>query len=231
MSDDIAERLTAAYDAVAEGYACVNQTMPDDLIEAASEFKTLIDGRGPVLDVGCGAGRDMAWLEREGFIVVGADLSYGMLTQARRYVRGPLTRMDMRRLAFADASFAGVWCCASLLHLPRDEAPGALAEMRRVLAFGGPLYLALQEGDGEGWESVTRYGPAVERYFVRYRMTEVEALLTGAGFRPLRAWIGRASDVHWINVLALAVEPLTTPSERTTDEDTRRAGASRSRKF
>ena len=40
---------------------------------------------------------------------VGADLSRGMLDQARQIFGSPLAQMDMTSLAFEDESFTGVW--------------------------------------------------------------------------------------------------------------------------
>ena len=142
----------------------------------------MVGASAHVLDLGCGAGRDMAWLDSQGATVVGSDLSAGMLIRARRQARGSLVQMDMRRLAFQTECFQGVWCSAALLHLPKADAPHALAEVRRVLIPGGALFLAVQEGTGEGWERTTRYGESVERFFARYDVTEMSTMLTSNGF-------------------------------------------------
>jgi ubiquinone/menaquinone biosynthesis C-methylase UbiE len=210
MGDDLAERIAAAYDTISAGYAAANEAMPDDLVCGMARFLSLMGGRGPVLDIGCGAGRDMAWIERvSGLDVVGVDLSAGMLAQARRSARGPLLRMDMRRLACADAAFRGVWCCAALLHVPRSDITGALGEIRRVLAPEGALFLAVQEGSGEGWEEGAHYGPKVERYFARYSVEDLCGLLMGAGLRPEHVWFNQTGARRWINVLALAAHKAT----------------------
>ena len=60
-----------------------------------------------LLDVGCGSGRDMAWMEAQGFRTVGIDLSSGMLAQARKLARGEVRHMDMCHLTFPDTSFEG----------------------------------------------------------------------------------------------------------------------------
>jgi SAM-dependent methyltransferase len=61
----------------------------------------------PVLDLACGAGRHQRMLCDNGWWTVGLDLSPSLLRAAREEDRtGPLVRADMRRLPFADASFA-----------------------------------------------------------------------------------------------------------------------------
>jgi SAM-dependent methyltransferase len=125
--------------------------------------------------------------------------------EARRQVRGGLVQLDMLRLAFPAGAFAGVWSDASLLHLPKPAAPGALAEMRRVLPPGGALFLALQEGAGEGWEA-GRFGP-VQRFFARYQPADVVALLGGAGFAVRRQGQMPAGPRTWLLFLATALYP------------------------
>jgi SAM-dependent methyltransferase len=56
------------------------------------------------LDVGCGAGRHMAALERAGARAIGLDLSAGLLRRARLASRSPLVRADMRALPIRPAS-------------------------------------------------------------------------------------------------------------------------------
>ena len=54
-------------------------------------------------------------------------------------------------LPFGDATVAGIWCHAALLHVPRPAVPGALAEFARVLQPGGRLLLPMTgQGGTEG---------------------------------------------------------------------------------
>lgn len=203
MGDGVSGRVALVYDGIAADYAIRNAAMPAELIEAGERFLALVEPGARVLDVGCGAGRDMAWLEGRGAPVIGADLSRGMLAQARAVARGGLVRMDLRRLAFAARCFGGVWCMASLLHLPKAEAPAILRELRRVLVPGGPLCLGLQAGAGEGWERGP-YGE-VERFFARYRLPEAAALLREAGFAVAEQRDqGRSGARHWLQFMATA---------------------------
>jgi ADP-ribose pyrophosphatase YjhB (NUDIX family)/ubiquinone/menaquinone biosynthesis C-methylase UbiE len=153
-----------------------------------------------VLDMGCGPGRDVRFLGEMGFQAVGLDRSAGMLAEARRRVTAPFVQADMRALPFADGSFDGVWACASLLHVPRDEAPGVLAEVHRVVEHGH-LFLTVKRGEGEAWVE-SEHGP---RFFTYYHPAEVELLVERAGFRVLEQWenpdqTGR--EHPWVHVVA-----------------------------
>jgi SAM-dependent methyltransferase len=130
---EISRRIAAAYDQVAEAYAEKNAVIPPAYLDLGPRFLALASPGPRVLDVGCGAGRDLAWLTQQGAVVVGADRSSGMLAQARRFPAGGVVQADMRMLPFRDAVFGGVWCSASLLHLPKLDAPGA-APVERFFA-------------------------------------------------------------------------------------------------
>jgi ubiquinone/menaquinone biosynthesis C-methylase UbiE len=200
LEETINARMAAAYDEVAAEFAEKNAVMPEPYLAVLPGFLTQAGPGTTILDLGCGAGRDLACLSAQGASVVGADLSAGMLAQAKQHGVGQLLRVDMRRLPFADDSFGGVWCSASLLHLPKQDAPGALAEMHRVLAPGGPLMLAIQQGDGEAWETWP-YG-TVERFFARYQPDEIARLLTEAGFTVVERHAELTPTRHWLRLLA-----------------------------
>src|SRR5688500_737378 len=202
--DQVHTRVQAAYDQIAPHYAARNSELRDGLIALAAQFLELTEQTGHILDLGCGAGRDMLWFESQGASVVGVDLSSGMLTHARQLVRGLLVQADMLKLPFPPGHFRGVWCMASLLHLPKAEAPTALAEIRRVLTPGGTLSLGLHEGEGETWE-VNPYHSTTERFFSRYQLPEVEDMLTSAGFRLLLKGSPTAGPRDWLRFLATSL--------------------------
>lgn len=186
--DTLNDQHRASYDAVAARFAAVNAAMPAAVLAAAAAFLDTLalvpDTEAPVLDLGCGHGRDAAWFEAQGVRVVGADLSGGMLAVARGFVQGSLVQADMRCLPFSSGSFAGIWCNAALLHLPKAAAPSALGEIRRILVPGGIFDVAVQVGEGEAWETWS-YEQQVPRFFARYRPREFAALLAEARFEIL----------------------------------------------
>ncbi len=91
--------------------------------------------RGPLLDLGCGAGQ-FAALAVAGDIDVGADACARQLGRAaatgrfRRLVHG-----DARRLALPDQAFATVLSVSALEHMPEPSA--VVAEVSRLLRPGG----------------------------------------------------------------------------------------------
>ena len=93
---------------------------------------------GPILDLGCGAGRDLDLLNGAGMTGVGLDPSAVLLAEARRRLPGlPVVRGTGSALPFRDCCFAGVRIERVLQHV-LDPAL-VLAEAVRVLSPGGLL--------------------------------------------------------------------------------------------
>lgn len=193
--DNRDRRTRASYDAnaaeISDGF------WEFELTETWDAFTRTLPSGARLADIGCGPGRDTAQFTQRGFWTAGLDFSTGMLREALQRAPAPYLQGDMRTLPFATESFDGAWTCASLLHLPREEAPGVLAEIRRILKPGGVLYLSLKEGEGEYWDD--RKG---ERFFTLFQEDEIRGLLKRAGFQISLLLINPGDPRPWINIFA-----------------------------
>lgn len=195
---DIVRETCAAYERGAVGYAEATQNFAayPGLREALLGFAGGVPGRLPVLDLGCGGGRDARLMAGRGRRVVAADISLAMLTCAwhrtdastRPNVR--FVRANMLGLPFDDARFGGVWACGSILHLPAHDIPVALAEIRRTLVPAGVAALSMRAGAGEGWrDGGTLPG---RRWFTFVDPQTFAGELERAGFRNVEIeFVGR----------------------------------------
>ncbi len=211
MTDTDTEKIkttTASYDRTAASFAAKNFGI--SLAEQREKFLSLLPKTtGPLLDLGCGPGRDTISFERAGYAVVGADLSSGMLAEGqRRSPESHFVQADMRRLPFERAAFKGIWACASLLHLPKSMSSQALSEMNRVLAGRGALFLGVKRGLDESWRL---NGEDLRFYFAYYLPSEIRNLVADNGFE-IRGMAESTSTtntetdgqpVRWINVYAV----------------------------
>jgi 2-polyprenyl-3-methyl-5-hydroxy-6-metoxy-1,4-benzoquinol methylase len=79
---------------------------------------------GPTMDVGCGAGRDVAWLCGNGFDASGVDASEGLLKEARAAYPG--IQFEVASLpelqGVPTGRYANVLCETVLMHLAPAEA-------------------------------------------------------------------------------------------------------------
>jgi SAM-dependent methyltransferase len=139
-----------AYERDAADYADDWHAQPTDsaLREAVlSHFRS-----GPTADIGCGAGRDTAWLADAGFAAVGYDASPTLLAEARRRHPGiPFEHATLPDLAgVVDGSFQNVLCETVIMHLPPEELAPSLRRIAAVLVPGGTLYLTWRVSQGTG---------------------------------------------------------------------------------
>lgn len=188
---NIVEKTIQTYNRTAAPYCA--KTRREEFLKQEEEYikkmLSLISAPAPlILDVGCGDGRQCATIEKLGAKAVGIDLSDGMLDESRiLYPEGDFRRMDMRRLAFGDDSFDGIWSSGSIYHVTKADIGKVIAEFARVLRPGGVVALNFKLGDGEGLEQKPKsYSGPVEgdtpRYFAYYTKAEMTSLFAQHGF-------------------------------------------------
>ncbi len=90
-----------------------------------------------VVDVSCGTGRWMAFIEANGGRAAGCDPSSEMLKESRKKINGIVVQGDALRLPFATGIADIVLCTLSLGYL--SPVACALQEMRRVARVGGAV--------------------------------------------------------------------------------------------
>jgi len=162
-----------------------------------------------VLELGCGAGHDAVELSTRGLSVIGFDLSRGLLTEAHRHVSlgGYLVQGDARALPFGRDSFAGIWSCASLLHVPKADIGHVLTDAFRILVGGGVLFTSMSEGNQEGEVAVDADGFGRRLYFY-YREDDWAESVSAAGFDILEHHVQRINvplnpgSTGWIETFA-----------------------------
>jgi SAM-dependent methyltransferase len=166
------------------------------------KFISLLPGK-QIVDIGFGSGRDIIYFLSKGLAVQGIELSTNFLQSLHRVVPTPLLCMDMRRLGFANNSFDGAWCCATLLHLPRVEVSATLYEFQRILRPKGILYVSVKEGGGDEWLKEGHID--LPRYFTYYSMSEICERLEREGFQVLYTQVKphKAGHHAWLSVYAL----------------------------
>lgn len=190
---DAEQQTLATYETQADSWAGARN--PKSFWEPEFQIfrDTLAEGR--VLDVGSGNGRDAELFCDHGYQVTGVDISTKLLEVARRREpRASFVRGSVYELPFKDASFDGVWACASLLHVPKDRIQEALAEIRRVLRPGGTLFVAVKSGEGERVEQ-NELGP---RFFAYWQPAEILPTLDAAGLEPYRWHEREGGEATWL---------------------------------
>ena len=116
-----------------------------------------------VLDAGCGYGRNLVYLMREGCEVFALDQDAAGVNHVRALSQSLGTNLpadnfqvgSIEHMPFTD-SFADVVICSSVLHFARDDEhfQAMLAELWRVLKPGGMLFCGLDPVIGMDFERV-----------------------------------------------------------------------------
>lgn len=124
-------------------------------------FDQLLKGRirpgMRVLDAGCGMGRNLVYLLREGFEVLAVEQNAAAIEQVRGMARELAPQLPqenfcvgpVERMPFEDASF-DVVISSAVLHFAREDThfEAMLSEMNRVLRPGGLLFARLASSIG-----------------------------------------------------------------------------------
>jgi SAM-dependent methyltransferase len=204
MADEATMHNQAAYDQIAGLYAAqpVRRQRSSPFPELWVPFTARLPRAADVADLGCGPGEDGALLAQAGHRVIGLDRSAGMLAYAGRAISGHVAQADLRRLPVASQSIDGIWCCASLLHVPHDQTMTALREMRRILRPDGCLALVTAAGQGARLEPVP-YAPDTQRWFFYREPAQLEEQLLDARLQVLQL-TEEISSRHWLKILACA---------------------------
>jgi len=138
-----------AYDRDSAAYADDWETQPPPL-DMQALIRTYFSP-GPSADIGCGSGRDVAWLNANGFPAAGYDPSEGLLTEARRrhlgvkFAPGVLPGLA----GVTSSSFANVLCETVIMHLPAADIPASVRRLIDILKPGGILYLSWRVTEGD----------------------------------------------------------------------------------
>jgi SAM-dependent methyltransferase len=143
---DYTETTTAYYDTHAAEFS--ENTASVDLSELYAPFLREIPTGGRILDTGCGSGRDSLAFLRRGYQVVSVDASTKMVNATTK-----LTGQEAKLLRFDeldyDSEFDGIWACASLLHVARQDLDPVLTRFTRAVKPNGIFYLSFKYGDSE----------------------------------------------------------------------------------
>lgn len=139
-----------------------------------------IEGKPPftILDVGCGPGRDLKALTELGHAAIGLDAVERFASMARDYSGCEVWQQDFLELDLPPGRFDGVFANAALFHVPSQELPRVLRELRAALKPRGVLFSSNPHGnDEEGWNR--------GRYGAYHRLETWRRYVSSAGFVEL----------------------------------------------
>ncbi len=135
-------------------------THDHDVSQNIAELLRHIEGEPPftILDFGCGPGRDLKAFAALGHVAVGLEGAPRFAAMARQYSGCEVLEQDFLQLDLPSERFDGVFANAALFHVPSQELPRVLAQLRAALKPRGVLFSSNPHGrNEEGWNR-GRYG-------------------------------------------------------------------------
>jgi len=134
-----------------------------------------------VLDVGCGSGRDLLWMQHRGLVVTGFERSPGLAGLARQHAGCRVIEGDFTTYDFAPLAVDAILMTGALVHVPHDLLPRVLGNILGALHPASPrriVYLSLKEGEGVAKD-------ARDRMFYFWQEAELVRVLSGGGLNVM----------------------------------------------
>jgi SAM-dependent methyltransferase len=100
-----------------------------------------------ILDIGCGSGRDLLWLKKRGFEVIGFERSSGLASLAGKNAGCEVIEGDFETYDFSDLQADALLFAGSLVHVEPDK----LANLLENITNGTRatiVYVSLKQGAG-----------------------------------------------------------------------------------
>lgn len=151
-----------------------------------------------ILDFGCGSGRDTRFFLENGYSVDAIDGSAKLCRLASKN-----TGINIRHMSFSELNeiekYDGIWACASILHLPKEELKIVLKKMIRATKNDGVIYASFKYGGFEGYRG--------ERYYTDFTEESINLLLEDLKEILLEElWVStdvrpNRSNEKWLNLI------------------------------
>ena len=175
-------------------------TINADMEEIRVRFLVCLPAGGRILDFGCGTGRDTKAFRELGYETDALDGSEELCRIAEKHTGGAVRCLDFRDFSHSeDVIYDGIWACASLLHLKKQELLPVMRELGKALKPGGVMYASFKYGEFEGERNgrfFTDFTPEGFREFMKNIPEFIieECRVTG-DVRPGRG------DERWLNLI------------------------------
>lgn len=160
-------------------------------------FLSFLPNNAKILDAGCGSGRDVKAFIDKGYSVDAFDASQELSRLASQYSGVPVRTLRFNELN-SYQEYDGIWCCASLLHIPYSELEDVFIRLRNACKQRGIIYISFKYGSNE-----RQYNG---RHFTDLDEHRLGMLIQAIpGIESKKVWVTRDKraerDDNWLNAL------------------------------
>jgi len=115
-----------------------------------------LDPKAYVLDVGCGSGRDLLWLKKQDFNVIGFERAPGLAELAGKNAGCEVIVDDFELYDFTKLSVDAVLLTGALVHVPYEKFEQIFQNIMKALKSKGYVLISLKEGMGKRTDDYDR---------------------------------------------------------------------------
>ena len=176
-----------------------NSTLNVDMTNTYKPFLKLVPKGGKILDLGCGSGRDSMNFMKLGYEVTAVDGAKELAKKASVLLGKEVIVSTFEELELKE-KFHGIWACASLLHIKREDLKTVLNNLYNNLDDNGVFYMSFKYGEKE-------YVDDKNRYFNCFTDESIISFINeNTKFNILDLYItedklGRVNEVKWVNLI------------------------------
>lgn len=176
-------------------------------VDLLSAFAASLSDKASVVDLGCGSGKDLAFLKRhpKAFNLVGIDYSSTLAQIARARSQCEVIETDLRLYAFQKERYEAFWANRLLPHFTPVICQRVLVSLFAGLQKGGVLMVNFLSGEhGSQFEDRTDSAAALTQARTLYRYSEAEfsSLLLQSGFSTFQRAVLKEGAETWVTFFA-----------------------------
>ena len=176
-----------------------NSTLNVDMTNTYKEFLKLVPKGGKILDLGCGSGRDSMNFMKLGYEVTAVDGSKELAKKASALLGKEVIVSTFEELELKE-KFHGIWACASLLHIKREDLKTVLNNLYNNLDDNGVFYMSFKYGEKEYVDDKNRYFNCfTDESIISFINENTKYNILGLYITEDK--LGRVNEVKWVNLI------------------------------
>ena len=176
-----------------------NSTLNVDMTNTYKAFLKLVPKGGKILDLGCGSGRDSMNFMKLGYEVTAVDGAKELAKKASVLLGNEVIVSTFEELELKE-KFHGIWACASLLHIKREDLKIVLNNLYNNLEDNGVFYMSFKYGEKEYVDDKNRYFNCfTDESIISFINENTKYNILGLYITEDK--LGRVNEVKWVNLI------------------------------